>query len=130
MNGFALKTIAITLLVCVIIDRSRAETPQDINKGTSMSDKVSSFISNFKSTASEALSKIQTNTRPVQEMDATKKVEQSLSSAQGFFQDTFSKFKHALSTKPQAPINNKHDDFDEAIKAFDDYAQTTLNKKY
>ncbi|XP_050424459.1 uncharacterized protein LOC126835732 isoform X2 [Adelges cooleyi] len=128
MNGFALKTIAVTALVCFLADWSRAESGQDHNSGVSMSDKVASFVSNIKTGASEAYHSMQNNMKPVQEIDAKKKMEQSLSSAQSFFSDTFSKFKSVFSSKPRQQSNARNEELEQAIKAFDDYAQNTNPK--
>lgn len=83
----------------------------DVAKG-----KMSEFMKTFKQSASETYSKVQ---EAVKESENTKKVGSELSS---FFSGAFNKLKGAFGSKT---TSTNIDDLtkQEAIKAFDDYAQ-------
>ncbi|XP_050522777.1 uncharacterized protein LOC126895205 isoform X1 [Daktulosphaira vitifoliae] len=79
MNGFALKTIAITLLVCVIIDLTRANEQQVLPDGPiiteeppkSFKDKFNGFVTSVKEGASDAYESVSDSVS-----DAAKKLDE------------------------------------------------------
>lgn len=76
-------------------------------------DKVNDLVNNFKQTASETFKKVEAS---IQNSENTKNVQSSVSS---FFSGALNKLKNAFGSKTNADDLNKQ----EAIKAFDDYAQ-------